>query len=96
MCSNRIEPANVTEAQKNFEIMVFGIIFVTVYVLSLFGVGALYIDSTIDITFWALCTFFLPGVNTIVLIILLFKKYGVKQINEFFSFKRFLSDINDI
>ena len=76
--------------------MIFGIIFVTVYIFTLFGVGAIYIDSDIDITFWALCAFFLPGVNTIVLVILLFKKYGTKKINEFFSFKRFLSDINDI
>lgn len=96
MCSNRIEPANVTEAQKNFEIMIFGIIFVVVYALSLFGLGAIYVDSTIDIGFWALCALFLPGVNTVVLVILLFKKYGVKRINEFFSFKRFLSDISDI
>ena len=96
MCSNRIEPANVTEAQKNFEIMVFGIIFVSIYVLSFFGLGVIYIDSIIDITFWSLCVLFLPGVNTVVLVILLFKKYGTKKINEFFSFKRFLSDINDI
>lgn len=96
MCSNRIEPANVTEVQKNFEIMVFGIIFVSIYVLSFFGLGAIYIDSIIDITFWSLCVLFLPGVNTVVLVILLFKKYGTKKINEFFSFKRFLSDINDI
>lgn len=96
MCSNRIEPANVTEAQKNFEIMIFGIIFAIIYALSLFGVGAIYVDSTIDITFWSLCAFLLPGVNTVVLVILLFKKYGVKGINQFFSFKRFLSDINEI
>ena len=96
MCSNRIEPANVTEAQKNFEIMIFGIIFVSIYVLSFFGLGVIYIDSIIDITFWSLCVLFLPGVNTVVLVILLFKKYGIKKINEFFSFKRFLSDINDI
>lgn len=96
MCSNRIEPANVTEAQKNFEIMIFGIIFVSIYVLSFFGLGVIYIDSIIDITFWSICVLFLPGVNTVVLVILLFKKYGVKRINEFFSFKRFLSDINDI
>jgi len=86
----------VTEAQKNFEIMIFGIIFVSIYVLSFFGLGVIYIDSIIDITFWSICVLFLPGVNTVVLVILLFKKYGVKRINEFFSFKRFLSDINDI
>jgi len=86
----------VTEAQKNFEIMIFGIIFVSIYVLSFFGLGVIYIDSIIDITFWSLCVLFLPGVNTVVLVILLFKKYGIKKINEFFSFKRFLSDINDI
>ena len=96
MCSNRIEPANVTEAQKNFEIMILIGIFVITYVLSLLGVGAIYVEEGIDITFWALCAFLLPVVNTIVLVILLFKKYGVKQINEFFSFKKFLSDINDI
>lgn len=96
MCSNRIEPANVTEAQKNFEIMILGIIFVVVYALSLFGLGAIYVDAIVDITFWMLCALILPGVNTIVLVILLFKKYGAKRINQFFSFKKFLSDINKI
>ena len=76
--------------------MILGIIFVAVYVFSLFGLGTVYVDSMIDTTFWALCALFLPVVNTVVLVILLFKKYGAKQNNRFFSFKKFLSDINKI
>lgn len=81
---------------KNFEIMIFIIIFTIIYAISLFGVGTMYANSTIDITFWALCILFLPGINTIVLVKLLISKYGIQKIGQFFSFKKFLSDIDKI
>ena len=76
--------------------ILFIIIFTVIYFISLCEVVAIYIDSAIDVTFWGICTVILPGVNTIVCITLLIKKHGGLRASQFFSFKRFLSDIDKI
>lgn len=76
--------------------MILSFIFAIIYLLSLISLSTFYLTESVSVSFWMIITLFIPIVNTILLIFVLFKVYGSEQIKKFFSIKKFLSDINKI
>ena len=68
-------------------------ILVMVYIASLCGLGFVYGQKGMGVTFWAFLILLLPGVNTFFAIRENIK-YNSNAFKEFFSFKSFVDDFN--
>lgn len=66
------------------------IIFIIIYLFSVFGMIHAYGERMIEPTFWTILLLITPIANTYAAI----KMNGTGKIKEFFSWKRFIDDIH--
>lgn len=91
VCSNRTEPANVTEALlKLFIMIILCILCVFIYLASIFYLGFYYGEHNVTPSIWSVSCLFLPIINTIICVFLLNK---TKDPNT--SLKGFINELKN-
>lgn len=77
-----------------FGIIVFIVTLLIVYIVTGIALSEFYETKNVSASFWSLILLFTPILNTITLIIV--DSESRKNIKEFFSFKKFFKEFEDI
>lgn len=74
------------------EILILSLI--SIYIVSIFLLAVYYEEHNITPNIWSITSIFIPIINTSLICYFLFKNKR-KEVNEFFSIKKFFNDLKD-